>query len=436
MKTEIDKLKILVKTGFFHIFGGSVINKIIAFLSSIVLVQLLSKTEYGLFTYAWNIYCMVLLANGLGIDSGILQMCSEKSSDEVYAKKICNYGARLGIFFDVMLGVVLLAIGMFAPLTIEGADTLIIIMCCLPIVQLGFNLSTVYLRSQKRNKDYATLSVLNTVLVFGGSVVGVLLFREKGMVLGHYIAYILCIVVAVSFMKIRIFSKSEKPAENDRKALLSISAVSMCNNGLSQLLYLLGMFVLGIVVAEETVLASYKVATIIPSALTFIPASLITYLYPYFAEHKDDGEWCLRRYRQIIIGLGGLNAVISILLFAGAPLIVKLLFGYQYLDAVPVLRILAVDYFFSGTFRTISGNLLVTQRKLKFNLLVALVSGGLNIITGFFLIQWWGSVGAAIATISVGLVASIMSTTYLIYTFIKQRDKVINNKDKASLSRN
>ena len=73
--------KKLFQTGFFHIFGSSVINKILTFLSNVVLVRLISKEAYGVFTYAWNIYSLVLLLNGLGVVSGLLQLCSERADD-------------------------------------------------------------------------------------------------------------------------------------------------------------------------------------------------------------------------------------------------------------------------------------------------------------------------------------------------------------------
>ncbi len=67
MEKVLPKIKTLLRTGFFHIFGSSVINKIIAFLSSVVLVRILTKAEYGVFTYAWNIYSIILILNGMGI---------------------------------------------------------------------------------------------------------------------------------------------------------------------------------------------------------------------------------------------------------------------------------------------------------------------------------------------------------------------------------
>ena len=418
-----NKIKILKKTGFFHVFGGNVINKIIAFMSSIILVRILTKDEYGIFTYAWNIYSIVLIANGLGVESGILQMCSEHSGDENYANKICNYGSRYGVKFDFLLTAILISIGLFFPLTIEGADKLLIFMSFLPMVSLVYSLNIIYLRSQKRNQDFAKLSVFNTVLLLVISVVCALLFREKGLVLGYYGAYTLSIIFAWKFLDIHLVTHKNKISKEDKKALLSISFVSMCNNGLSQLLYLLDIFVLGLVDKQEATLASYKVATIIPSALAFIPLALITYLYPYFAEKRNDGEWCLDKYKKILLYLGIFNAGISLTLFAFAPLIIKIFFGTVYMDAIPVFRILAVNYLFAGTFRIFSGNLLVTQRKLGFNLFVALISGAVNVVADFYLISSMGSVGAALATVLVVIVSSILSTTYLIYTFYKNKKK-------------
>lgn len=386
-------------------------------MSSIVLVRILTKVEYGIFTYAWNIYSIILIFNGMGVESGVLQLSCEQSGNTEYGDRVSNYGIRFGVKFDLILGASILLIGMFAPLKIEASRELLCMLCFLPMSQILFQMTTTYLRAQKRNQEFARLTVLNTALIFVVSAGCAFVLRVKGLVLGYYAAYLSSFVVGILFCRIRLFNKSAPLESEDRKSLLKIAAISMVNSGLSQLMYLLDVFVLGIVDPQETILASYKVATMIPSALTFIPISLITYLYPYFAEHKDNGEWCLNHYKQILLALGGVNFALSAVLFGAAPLIIRILFGAQYLDAVPVFRILSANYFFSGTFRIFSGNLLVTQRKLKFNLFVAIVSSLTNVAADYFFIQWWGSIGAAFATVLVVFVSSVLSTVYLIHTF-------------------
>lgn len=416
MKGIISKVKILFRTGFFHIFGSSVINKIIAFLSSVVLVRILSKTEYGVFTYAWNIYSIILILNGMGIESGVLQISSEHCGNTNFSNKASNYGTRFGMKFDLILFALILGIGLFAPLKIEASRKILCSLCLLPMTQLLFGMTTTSLRSQKRNQEYAKIVVFNTCMIFGVSAVCAYLFREIGMIIGYYIAYICSYFVGLMVFHVKLFSKEKIDLEEDEKPLLKISFITMLNNGLSQLMYLLDIFVLGIVDPQETILASYRVATMIPTALAFIPNAMITYLYPYFAEHRKDKNWCLKRYRQVLLGLGGLNLILSLALFIVAKIIIRLMFGVSYLDATPVFRILVISYFFSGTFRILSGNILVTQRRLKFNMVVAIISSSVNIVADYFFIQWWGAIGAAIATVLVVLISSVMSTVYLIYT--------------------
>ena len=202
-----------------------------------------------------------------------------------------------------------------------------------------------------------------------------------------------------------------------------ISGISMVNVGVSQLMYLLDIFVLGLVVGESDIIASYKVATTIPTALNFIPAAIVVYIYPYFVEHRNDKTWLFKNYRRVILGLGAFNLITTIVLFVFAPFFISLIFGKQYLEAVLPFRILCVSYFISGTFRNIAGNLLVTQRKLKFNLFESVFSSGLNTLLNFLLISRFHSVGAAIATLLTMSISAIISTIYLIITFKKVGEK-------------
>ena len=49
-----ERIKHLFKDGFFHILGSSFINKCIAFITNIILVRILSKNDFGVFTGAFN----------------------------------------------------------------------------------------------------------------------------------------------------------------------------------------------------------------------------------------------------------------------------------------------------------------------------------------------------------------------------------------------
>ncbi len=415
-------VKKLIKTGFLYVFGSSVINKIIHFLSSIVLVRILSKTEYGVFAYAWNIYSLLVLFEGMGMAPAVLQLSSENTNDRAKIKGVFDYGVKFGSIANLILMVIMILIGLFVPFKIEGSGILLILLAALPALQFFCASITNVVRSIKLNKSFGKLTTVSTILTFCMCVIGAYTFREKGLVLGYYVSTSISLILCVNVFKKNF--KSKTPLDNtDKKPMRSIAFITMCNSALSQLLYLADVFVLGIVIPQETIIASYKVATVIPTALSFIPSIMVTYLYPYLAEHRNDAQWCLKTCKTVFLGMGVLNAIISTTLVIFGELVIKIFFGAQYLDALPIFRLLSVNYFFSGTFRTLAGLLLVTQRKLKFNLFVAILTGSVNVIADVFFIQWWGSMGAAFATVLVVLLSSILNVSYLFYTLNKKLKK-------------
>ena len=176
----------------------------------------------------------------MGIASGLLQICSEKGGEPAFCNHVLHYSVKQGILFNGLLGVVLLLLAFFAPLK-EGADTLLFMLCFLPLIQILYDLSTSYLRSQKRNQEYVSLTVINTALVLVVSACCAFYFKQKGLIMGYYAAYLVTVLYAVIVIKIPIFNRKTTSALNNqtKRTLFKISFISMCNNGLSQLLYLL-----------------------------------------------------------------------------------------------------------------------------------------------------------------------------------------------------
>ncbi len=414
---DSKKIKKLFKTGFFHIFGSSVLNKMITFASTIILVRIVSKSNYGVFSFAWNIYELLSLASGFGIVSGLLQICSEISINDSEYMPTYSFGVRYGSIVNLILAGVFIGISNLVPLSIPRSKELLMLMSLLPLVTLWVGIQSVFLRTNLRNSSYAKQQNISTILTATATILGAIYLGTKGMVMGRYFASIATVILSYFLLKVPLFSKDYTLIRsNYKRDIIKLSAISMSIEGMSQLLYLLDVLVIGHVMTDELAVASYKVATQVPTALSFLPTAVIIYIYPYFAKNHNNSSWCLRRFKQVIFGMGIVNAIISAILFLGAPLLIQTIYGLEYSDSVMAFRILSVSYFFSGTFRTITGNLLVTQRKLHFNFWVAAFSGILNIFFDYLFVSWWGIKGAAIATITIVVISSIANVKFYIYT--------------------
>lgn len=416
IKTLLLKLK---KTGFTHIFSSSVVNKIISLASGVILVRILTKSEYGTYVAANNVLGFFLMFTGFGATAGLLQMCCE-ANNKRKLMSMYAFGSKVGLIFNVFLSIAVLGVALGVELPIPGANMCLVLMSFCPLVQLYPELQKIYLRANKENKKYSYANIFQTIITFSFACVLSLKFRAYGLIISQYISAVVAALFSIKYLGVPVGINYNLPIEKKtKKKFFEISGISMINVGVSQLMYLLDIFVLGLVVGESDIIASYKVATTIPTALNFIPASIVVYIYPYFVEHRKDKTWLFKNYRRVILGLGGFNLITTMVLFAFAPFVISLIFGKQYLEAVLPFRILCVSYFISGTFRNISGNLLVTQRKLKFNLFESVFSSGLNTLLNFLLISRFHSVGAAMATLLTMSVSAIISTIYLIIIFNK-----------------
>lgn len=417
MKVEVRNnrdLSFLIKNGFFHIFSANVINKIIQFGISVVIVRLITKEAFGQWSYANNILSFFLLVDGLGVSSGLLQFASASRSEEERLSYL-KYALFIGTAFNSILAIAVLLFSYFFELPVDGSTEILRMLSLIPLITIFFGILQIYLRAELRNKEFSFVTVVNTITFFVGVLIGGYFFQVTGIVWGRYLAYIVSTVVAIWFLRdyYRSFFTVIIPNKENRKQFLEFSVVSMLSNSISQVLYLMDTFLIGIMIHSDLVIASYKTATLIPFALNFIPLSVMTFAYPYFARYKDDKSLIKNYYLKMQRYLFLLNSLISALLIVFAPLVIKILFGPSYLDAVIPFRILSFGYLIAGTFRIPSGNVIASLGKVQVNFYNAVISGGANIVLDILLIKYYGSVGAAIATVLVFVISSVVSVWYL-----------------------
>ena len=409
MSVVAEKAKLLFSRGFFHIFGANVVNKIVTFATNIAIVWFLSKDSYGIFSYANNIYSFASLVTGFGLLSGMFQLCTEKRPEEEKSA-VFRYVLTRGLFVDFWLAIVILFVGLFVPLPIAEAGRCLALFAPMLMLDFLFQYASIALRTKKANQQFAKLQTANTVLYFSAGCIGAFLSGIAGVVIGRYVAYILSLALASVYLKASKLSlRRAQPLDFLlKKNLWGYSVPTQISAGINQMTFLLDVFLVGVFVGSSLDVASYKVATMLPEGMLFIPTSLIIFVLSYFVEHNHDRDW-FREKSRIFIGAGMvLYALLSVLLVVFAPLVIKVLWGSEYVDAVFAFRLLAVCCAFSAL-RTSCTNLLCALRAVKSNLVVSAVSLVVNAALCLLLIPQYGINGAAAAPLAVSVVAAGIS---------------------------
>lgn len=404
-KLNVEKL---IKGGLFSIFGSSIINKGILFISNIILVKLMTKNDYGNYSYAQNALNLFMLMSGLGTTAAIMQFRSEGKNEEL-KNDFTKLGYFIGILSNIFLSFLILIVGCNELLTLENSNIYLVYLFLVPMFLLIIDYIFVVLRSERENNKFAILTMINGIVTFIATISGLHFYNSYIMIIFRYIAYFITILIGLYMIKdyIKINFKI-KLSKIEIKEFVIFSLITSASNLVSQFILYIDTFLIGMLIINPDITANYKVATTIPLNLTFIPTSIITFIYPYFAMNKDNITWIKKNTYKLIYGLIILNIFICGSLIVFAPFIIKVLFGAEYLTSVYTFRILILGFFIQSTFRMPLGNILVMLRMVDYNLLNSIISGIANILLNIILIKEFNDVGAAYSKLFTFILSSII----------------------------
>lgn len=421
---NVEKIKIKAleafakayKRGIINVFGAGVINKIFALLTNVMIVRLLSKSNYGIFSYALNIITIVIIFSSLGMDMTILQFCSEEK-DTLKRQRIYKFSFYVGLLANIMVSVGVFIYSFLFPLSIPEGKAALAMISFLCIPQFLFSVIINFYRVELDNRRYGFTTNVNTICYCVGACIGAWILGIKGTIIGRYIAFIIAAIYGGYFARYNIKEIFSSPRIKVKEGieLIKYGITIAITNAISQILYSLDVLLIGIVIGTTVSVADYKTATLIPFALNFIPSTLMMFVYPYFARNKDNKSWIKHNFKKMFLCLTPLNLFISFIGIVLAPIIIRVLFGAEYLSMVGCFRILMVSYFFSASLSIPAGNVLAMLRKVKVNLVLGVISSVFNIAMDLIMIKLYGSIGAAIATTSITLLSGILGMSFLVF---------------------
>ena len=423
-----EKAKLLFSRGFFHIFGASAVNKAIAFITNIVIVRFLTQDEYGLFSYANSVYTIVAGVTGLGLIAGMFVFGSEKrSADE--KRRISRYALTRGLGIDFVLMAALMSVGILYPFPLDQAGPYIVLFAPLLLLSYVFDYLTTMLRMRRENKRFAGLTNLNTILYSGLGCLGALAGGIAGTILGRYAAYVVSIAVGLLVSRgVRFRLKGDsRLSRSVKKELWGFSLKNQAAAALNRMSYSVQMIILAMLLYSAGDLAAYKADSLIPEGLYFVVSSVTMFVAPYVIEHNRDAAWLKRKIPLIFASMGVVNFGISAILFFSAGGLVQAVWGEEYAPAILPMQILALNYFLSGTLRSIAVEVLSMLKETGFNLFLSVAWGVGNIALTFLMVPRWGLAGAALGVVANTLVSSCLSITYLVHVVRK-----IDRKGKES----
>jgi PST family polysaccharide transporter len=237
------------------------------------------------------------------------------------------------------------------------------------------------------------LAALFAVLGFGAWSLAI------GQVAGIVAAATLAVVLAGWLPKLR-FSK-----DSARKLARFASQLSLIDV-LAAVIYNLDYLMVGYFLGS-TALGLYSLAYKLPEAVLIGSAYVFsTVLLPTYVRLSNDlaelRAGFLRAFHYTGLGLAPAATGIAIL----APLLVPLLFGDEWTDSVPAVRLLAVSAFLQGMLFTVGSVLVAAGRPRA--VIVAQLASALTIVPGLYVAAQYSIVAVAVVHIAGALVFGVV----------------------------
>lgn len=406
----------LFRTGFFSVFLSNIACKVLVFIGGTIVVRVLSKSEYGAYTYVMNCHGMVMILGDFGCSVAAMQFCCENHADPERRKDFFSYGLSRGLAFSGIVALALFLSPWYYPFKTQDAAWLTQKLCLTPFFTCVNSFLQVNLRMRLENNRFGAVNLFQTLIHYATILPMAYWFGLPGAVYSNYVIYLLSLLFSLwisrSCLELTPHWHSPLPRP-ERSTFMKLALASQLNNGIAQTLLLLDVFLIGLIIGSDDVISSYKVATTVPSALGFLPVSIMTYICPYFARNRQDPEWVCQSYNKLILVCAGGALLLSAAAILTASWSIPLVFGAQYADAVPCFVILMLGFFFYAGVQVPSQNVIYTQRKVRVNLIITILSGCANCVLDIALILRYGSIGAAWATTAVHVLSAALTFGYM-----------------------
>lgn len=408
-KTLIDYIlksptkTIIFKNSFWLIFD-QILRVLLAIIIGSWTARYLGKSDFGQLSFALAFLTLFQIITGLGADSIIIRELIHKKDE---ADKI------LGTIFYLRLftGIINWLISIFVVIIIYGLIDNTYILVAIAGVSLIFqSFTTIELWFQSNNKSFNIVipKLISSVIINSLKVYFIInkisiyyfaaLFSLDFLLSGLFLVY--------SYSKFSLGKrwvydlKVSKSIFKDSWPFLVSSASIFLYTRIDSFIIkkYLGSSALGL----------YTAAVTISAILPILPMLFFNVLNPIIAKKKIENEDMYQLYLKKAFQFFSYGGIfLSLIIFVLAGFIINILYGHEYLEATNILRVHVFTnvFIFSG----IAQNFwIINENKGKINLYKTFAGVFFSFILNILLIPKFGVLGAALSSVLVQLIASVL----------------------------
>jgi O-antigen/teichoic acid export membrane protein len=408
MKSLKDFLRSFFDNHGHYVFLSFLIAKICGFASTLLVIRLLPENEFGILSIVISVLTIFLPFTGFGSGQTLMRFGSI-SSDEHEKRKISSYFFFKGIVFEILLTVLFLSVAFFYLNKYEDIF-LIFVFCAVRLAGFYFvNHIQVFYRITGKNRTFARI---NNVVNIGGLLL-ILVLTYFFKLYGYLIAIAITPYLSLFWLTKDIYSFRQFIPKN-YKEMWKYGGFTAATSLISDTMFSLDILLLGFLMNESAV-ANYRVAILIPSNITFLAISFLQSDFPLLSKNYRNKAFLtsyIINFHKVFIPVC-IGIFVFFLFFN--QYILKYFFGTAYTDNSDLLMILLIGFNIGMLTRNLYGNLLPAVGKIEINTWVGIASLIFLAVAAYLLLPIYGVLGMGIAMTATILISGF---SYLIFFFL------------------
>lgn len=397
---------------FLSLNGLQIANYIFPLIALPYLVRVIGPEKYGIISFAQAVIAYFTLCVLYSFDLSATREISARRDDVTFVSQLFSTVITTRFLIFLATSIPLALVLMFVPKFSAQKEVYLILFG----INLGYTLfPTFYFQGIER---LSRIAFFNVVIKFIFTV-GIFLFVRKesdylyvplSLTVGHITAGLLAFSYALASGPVKFVVVPLKNIvallKGGFKLFVSSIVINLYTTTNTVLLGLLaGDVAVGYFAAAE------KLEAIIQN-LTLNPLSQI--LYPFLGKTlHDDKRKGIALLEQAFVWITAITAVLSLGIMLFAPLLVRIVYGKQFMGAVPVLYFLAWLLFLRGASNVCGIQGLLNLKMDREFLMITSIGMVLSLTLNFIFIPSFGEIGAAACWIGIEIYTAIAMFTAL-----------------------
>ena len=420
-----DSNKNKIITNVYWATLGKVVNIVIGILVGVLIARYLGPTDFGLMNYVISYISLFSVFSNFGMESIEIR---ELAKDNLMKNKILGtaFCIRLVLSFITIIAV-------FITSYIFEASTntkLLIWIYSISLIFGSFEVIRNYFTSIVLNEYVVKTEISRNVI---GAFIKIALLYFHAPLFWFIIALTFDFLLVASGYVLSYRTKIDKikawTFDSGIAKMLLKESFPLLLSGTAIIIYQKIDQIMISNMIDNASVGQFAIASKITELAIFIPMVVGQTITPVLVKARMDNIELYYKKRQqfmdIIVWSGiGMSFLMSVFAYPA----IKILYGNKYLDAIPVLQIMAWKTLFVALFSA-SGQIIIIENNQKYAVFRNIIGCIVCIVLNFIFIPVWGIIGSAIASI-----ITMIFTGYLSNRIISPYQNLFKIQNKSLFS--